>query len=303
MTEAAALRRIEAGVLEIAYLESGPADGWPCLLGHGFPYDAHAYDAVAARLARAGARVIVPWLRGYGATRFLDGATMRSGEQAALAADMAALMDALGIGRAVLAGYDWGGRAMCIIAALWPERCAALVTGNGYNIHDVPSSARPASDPALEHMLWYTWYFQNERGRRGLIENRRALTRYLWRIWSPEWPFDDTTFERSAAAFDNPDFVEVVTHSYRVRHGLVPGDPAYAHLETRLVGQPPITVPAISIDGAADGVNPGTAHTNHRFTGPFAHRRWEGAGHNLPQERPDAFADAIQEARAMAGAG
>ncbi|MEM6356911.1 MAG: alpha/beta hydrolase [Pseudomonadota bacterium] len=293
-------RRIEAGVLDIAYRTAGPDDGWPCLLGHGFPYDAHAYDEVAPRLAAAGARVIVPWLRGYGQTRFLDRATMRSGEQAALAADMLALMDALGIGRATLAGYDWGGRAMCVIAALFPERCEALITGNGYNIHNVPTSARPAADPALEHMLWYTWYFQNERGRRALLENRHALTRYLWRIWSPEWAFDDATFERSARAFDNPDFVEVVTHSYRVRHGLVPGDPAYAHLETRLVGKPPIAVPTISIDGAADGVNPGTAASNDKFTGPFTHRVWAGAGHNLPQERPEAFAYAILEARQMA---
>ncbi|MEL6480242.1 MAG: alpha/beta hydrolase [Pseudomonadota bacterium] len=292
--------RISAGVLEVAYLAGGPEDGWPCLLGHGFPYDVHAYEEVAPRLAAAGARVVVPWLRGYGPTRFHDPATMRSGEQAALASDMLALMDALGIGRAALAGYDWGGRAMCVIAALFPERCEALVTGNGYNIHDVPNSGKPAADPALEHMLWYTWYFQNDRGRRGLLENRRAITRYCWQEWSPEWAFDDATFERSAAAFDNPDFVDVVTHSYRVRHGLVPGDPAYAHLETRLVAQPPITVPAISIDGAADGVNPGTAHTNHRFTGPFAHRVWESAGHNLPQERPEAFADTILEARAMA---
>ncbi|MEO0427485.1 MAG: alpha/beta hydrolase [Pseudomonadota bacterium] len=293
-------RRIEAGVLDIAYRTAGPGDGWPCLLGHGFPYDAHAYDEVAHRLASAGARVIVPWLRGYGQTRFLDHATMRSGEQAALATDMLSLMDALGIGRATLAGYDWGGRAMCVIAALFPERCEALVTGNGYNIHNVPTSARPAADPALEHMLWYTWYFQNERGRRALLENRHALTRYLWRIWSPEWAFDEATFERSARAFENPDFVDVVAHSYRVRHGLVPGDPAYAHLETRLVGQPPIAVPTISIDGAADGVNPGTAATNDKFIGPFAHRVWAGAGHNLPQERPEAFADAIIEARQMA---
>ncbi|MEM7527660.1 MAG: alpha/beta hydrolase [Pseudomonadota bacterium] len=295
-------RQITAGVLDIAYLSAGPEDGWPCLLGHGFPYDAQAYAAVAPILADAGARVIVPWLRGYGRTRFLDAATMRSGEQAALAADMLALMDALAIPCATLAGYDWGGRAMCIIAALWPERVEALVTGNGYNIHDVPQSGLPAA-PEGEHRLWYTWYFQNPRGARALAdpEARNALIRYLWRIWSPDWTEAEAAFAHSAPAFDNPDFAEVVAHSYRVRHGLVPGDAAYASIETRLTAQPAIAVPTISIDGATDGVNPGTAHTNHKFEGAFEHRVFAQTGHNLPQERPADFARAILDARAHSG--
>ncbi|MEM6487921.1 MAG: alpha/beta hydrolase [Pseudomonadota bacterium] len=293
------VRRIQAGVLEIAYWAHGPEDGWPCLLMHGFPYDAHANAEAAVRLAAAGARVFVPWLRGYGATRFLSADTVRSGEQAALAADLRALMDALGVDRAVLAGYDWGGRAACIVAALWPERVQALVTANGYNVHDVARSWEPGT-PAEEATLWYTYLFQQERGRRALQRDRRGLARLLWRMWSPHWAWDAATFERSAVAWDNPDFVEVVIHSYRVRHGLVAGDPAYAHLETRLTAQPAIAVPAISIDGAADGVVLGTAHHAVRFAGPFEYRLLAEAGHNLPQERPAEWAQAILDARAMA---
>ncbi len=292
-------KTVEAGVLRVAYYAYGPAHGWPCVLGHGFPYDVHAYEAVAPRLAEAGARVIVPWLRGYGPTRFLSPDTLRSGEQAALAADMLALMDALEIERAVLAGYDWGGRAACIVSALWPERVIALVSGNSYNIHDVPRSWEPLP-PEEEQMLWYQYYFHSERGRRGLERNRRALTERLWRLWSPNWGFDDATFERSAQAFDNPDFVDIVIHSYRVRFGLVPGDPAYAHIETRLVAQPPIMVPAITIDGDTDGVNSGTAHHAHKFTGPHEHRVFARVGHNLPQERPAEWTRATLDARAMA---
>lgn len=295
------LGTVEAGALEVAYHEYGPAEGWPCILGHGFPYDAHAYAEAAPLLAEAGARVLVPYLRGYGPTRFLSDATPRSGEQAALGADLLALMDALEIERAVLGGYDWGGRAACIVAALWPERVVALVSGNSYNIHDVPHSGDPLP-PEEEQMLWYQYYFHSERGRRGLRQNRRVLTRHFWRIWSPTWDFDEATFARSAAAFDNPDFVDVVIHSYRVRFGLVPGDPAYAHIETLLVAQPPITVPAITIDGDADGVNSGTAHHAHKFTGSHKHCVFEGAGHNLPQERPEDWARAVLEARAMAHA-
>ncbi|MEM6676341.1 MAG: alpha/beta hydrolase [Pseudomonadota bacterium] len=293
-------RSIAAGPLEIAYLTTGPEDGWPVILGHGFPYDANAYDTAALILAGEGARVIVPWLRGYGPTRFRDPATPRSGAQGALAADLRALMDALGIAQATLGGYDWGGRAACILAALHPERCTALVSGNSYNIHDVPRSTIPG-DPALEHALWYTWYFQTERGRRGLEENRRALTHYLWRLWSPDWAFDEATFERSAQAFDNPDFVAVVTHSYRVRHGLVDGDPAHAEIEAALIAQPPIGVASITLDGASDGVNPGTAQHASHFTGPHEHRVLPATGHNIPQERPLEFARAILDARAMAG--
>jgi pimeloyl-ACP methyl ester carboxylesterase len=292
-------KTVDAGVLRIAFREYGSVDGWPCLLGHGFPYDVHAYAEVAPMLANAGARVVVPFLRGYGPTRFLSPDTPRSGEQAALGADLLALMDSLGIERAVLAGYDWGGRAACIISALWPERVVALVSGNSYNIHDVPQSGEPLP-PEEEQMLWYQYYFHSERGRRGLDRYRRELAQYLWRLWSPNWNFDEATFARTAEAFNNPDFVDVVIHSYRVRFGLAPGDPAVAHIETRLVAQPPITVPAITIDGDADGVNSGTAHHAHKFTGPHEHRVFVGMGHNMPQERPAEWTQAVLDARAMA---
>ena len=296
MTRMAPLRTVRAGVLDIAYFEAGPADGPPVLLMHGFPYDIHSYAEVAPMLAQAGCRVIVPYLRGYGATRFLSDATPRSGEQAALGADLLALLDALAIPRAVLAGYDWGGRAACVVAALWPERCAGLVSFNSYNIQDIARAMRPEV-AENEHRLWYQYYFHCERGRAGLAQDRRGLTRLLWRLWSPTWPFDDATFERSAAAFDHPDFVEVVIQSYRHRFGLVPGDPAYAGIEARLAAQPPITVPAITFDGADDGVRPASdasAHA-HRFTGPRSHRIVPGVGHNMPQEVPRVFADAVLE--------
>lgn len=295
----ATIRVIEAGPLEIAYEEYGPASGWPCILGHGFPYDVHAYSETAPMLAEAGARVIVPYLRGYGPTRFLEAETPRSGEQAALGADLLALMDALKIERAVLGGYDWGGRAACVVAALWPERAEALVSGNSYNIQDIARAMEPAS-PSEEAAFWYQYYFHNERGRRGLEKDRRGIARLLWRMWSPNWTFDEATFERTANAFDNPDFVEVVIHSYRHRYGLVPGDPAYASLEAALAAQPPIAVPAITIDGDADGVNPGTAHHAKKFTGPYEHRVFRGAGHNLPQERPEKWARAAIAARKLA---
>lgn len=294
-------KRIVAGALDMAYREYGPGDGWPCILGHGFPYDVHAYADVAPLLAQAGARVIVPWLRGYGPTRFLSAGAPRSGEQAALAADLLALMDALKIERATLAGYDWGGRAGCIVAALWPERVDALVSGNSYNIQNIARAMEPAS-PREEAALWYQYYFHNERGRRGLEHDRRGVTRLLWEMWSPTWDFDDATFERSAQAFDNPDFVDVVIHSYRHRYGLVAGDPAVAAIEGRLVAQPPIAVPAISIDGDADGVNPGTAHHAAKFVGPHEHRVFHGAGHNLPQERPAEWSKAVLDARRFAQA-
>ena len=293
------VKMITSGVLEVAFQEHGPADGWPCIMGHGFPYDAHAYTQVAPILAEAGARVLVPYLRGYGPTRFLSSETPRSGEQASFGADLLAFMDALGIGRAVLGGYDWGGRAACIVSALWPERVVALVSGNSYNIQDIARSWEPAP-PAEEAAFWYQFYFHSERGRRGLIKDRRAIALQLWRMWSPMWKFDDATFGRTADAFDNPDFVEVVIHSYRHRYGLVSGDPAVAHIETRLTEQPPITVPAITIDGDVDGVDAGTAHHAGKFSGPHEHRVFEQAGHNLPQERPADWARAVLDARAMA---
>ena len=294
-------KTVTAGVLEVAYLETGPADGWPCIQIHGFPYDPQAYGEVAPILAAAGARVILPYMRGYGATRFLSAETPRSGEQAAFGADLRALMDALEIERAVLGGYDWGGRAACVVSALWPERVVALVSGNSYNIQNIARSLEPAP-AAQEAAYWYQYYFHSERGRRGLTANRRDIARQLWRMWSPPWQFDDETFERSAASFDNPDFVDVVIHSYRHRYGLVPGDPAVAHIETQLTAQPPITVPAVTVDGDADGVGARTDHHAKRFTGPHEHRVFAGAGHNMPQEKPVEWAQAVLDARALAEA-
>ncbi len=288
------LHHIPAGVLNVAYHPAGPADGPPVVLLHGFPYDIHAYAEVAPRLAAQGCRVIVPSLRGFGGTRFLSDDTPRSGEQAALGADLLALLDALDLPRAVLAGCDWGGRSACVVAALWPERCAGLVTMNSYNIQHIAQAMQPEA-PAQEHRLWYQYYFHSERGRAGLAQHRRALCRLLWQQWSPRWTFDDATFERSAAAHDNPDFVDVAIHSYRHRYGLVAGDPAYAEIERALALQPPITVPTISLDGADDGLfapNQAAHHAPH-FSGPRTHRIVPGAGHNLPQEAPAAFADAV----------
>lgn len=298
------LRTIDAGVLSIAYVEHGPADGWPVVLVHGFPYDAHAYDEVAPRLAEAGARVIVPYMRGYGETRFLSPDTPRSGEQAAFGADLLALLDALGIASAVLGGYDWGGRGCCVVAALWPERVTGLVTCGGYNIQDIAASVAPAS-PEAERRYWYQYYLHGERGRRGLDENRRAYARLLWESWSPKWRFDDATFDRTAPSFDNPDFVEVVVHSYRHRYGLVAGDPAYAAIEARLATQPDIVVPTIALFGDADGVAPlpssGSADPmrfrSGHFTGRYAERILADIGHDVPQEAPVAFAEAILDVR------
>ncbi|MGQ2981612.1 MAG: alpha/beta fold hydrolase [Polaromonas sp.] len=288
------LRHIRAGVLDVAVYETGPVDGPPVFLMHGFPYDVHAYAGVAPLLAAQGCRVYVPYLRGFGATRFLNDATPRSGEQAALGADLLALMDALAVPRAVLAGYDWGGRAACVVAALWPERCTGLVSLNSYNIQNIAKAMSPDT-PANEHSLWYQYYFHSERGRAGLAADRRAFCRLLWKLWSPTWRFDDASFERSAAAFDNPDFVEVVIHSYRHRFGLVAGDPALAGIETRLAAQPAIRVPSITFDGADDGVRPPATAAQHArfFTGPRSHHIVPGAGHNLPQEKPQVFADAV----------
>ncbi|MBS0450207.1 MAG: alpha/beta hydrolase [Proteobacteria bacterium] len=291
-----ATHSVRAGVLEVAYHEAGPADGPPVVLVHGFPYDIHAYAEVAPLLAARGCRVIVPYMRGYGGTRFLDAATPRSGEQAAFGADLLALLDALAIPRAVLAGYDWGGRACCVVAALWPQRCAGLVSLNSYNIQNIARAMVPDT-PQNEHSLWYQYYFHSERGRAGLENDRRGIARLLWRTWSPTWRFDDAAFERSAAAFDHPDFVDVVIHSYRHRFGLVPGDPAYADIEARLARQPTIGAPSITFDGEDDGVRPPADAAQHasRFTGPRSHRIVPGAGHNLPQEKPQLFADAVME--------
>ena len=290
------LRHVDAGVLNIAYYEAGPADGPVAVLLHGFPYDIHSYVDVAPQLAAQGCRVIVPYLRGYGPTRFLDAATMRSGEQAAIGADLIALMDALSIPRAVFAGYDWGGRAACVGAALWPERCIGLVSVNSYLIQDIANALKPAK-AEREVPYWYQWYFQIERGRAGLAADRRSITRILWQQWSPNWQFDDACLERTSVAHDNPDYVDIVIHSYRHRYGLVDGDPRYADIQQELAAIPPITVPAITLDGEGDGVAPATdgKSSSAKFTGRRIHRRIPRAGHNLPQEEPEAFAAAVME--------
>jgi len=290
------LRHVDAGVLSIAYYEEGPADGPVVVLLHGFPFDIHSYVDVAPMLASKGCRTIVPYLRGYGPTRFRDPATPRSGEQAAIGADLIALMDALSVKRAVLAGYDWGGRAACVAAALWPERCAGLVSANGYLVQDIARAMVPAR-PEREVPLWYQYYFQVERGRAGLGANRRGIAKILWKQWSPNWHFDDATFERTAAAFDNPDYVDVVIHSYRHRFGVADGDPQYADLQRRLAALPAIAVPAITLDGDADGVAPATDGTASapKFSGRRSHYVIPHAGHNLPQEAPEAFAAAVME--------
>jgi pimeloyl-ACP methyl ester carboxylesterase len=290
------LRHADAGVLNIGYYEAGPADGPAVVLLHGFPYDIHSYVDVAPILAEQGCRVIVPYLRGYGPTRFLDKATMRSGEQASIGADLMALMDALSIPRAVFAGYDWGGRAACIGAALWPERCTGLVCVNSYLIQDIANALKPAK-VEREMALWYQWYFQTERGRAGLAEDRRSITRTLWRQWSPNWSFDEACLERTSGAHDNPDYVDIVIHSYRHRYGLAASDPRYADIQRRVAALPPIIVPAITLDGEDDGVAPATDGKAGaaKFTGSRVHRRVPHAGHNLPQEEPEIFAAAVME--------
>jgi pimeloyl-ACP methyl ester carboxylesterase len=288
------LKHVDAGVLRIGYEETGPPTGTPVVLLHGFPYDIHAYDEVAVQLASAGCHVLTPYLRGYGPTQFRTPDTPRSGQQAALAHDLLALLDALAIERAVLAGYDWGGRAACILAALWPARVQGLVTGAGYNIQDIAGARQPLP-PEDECRLWYQYYFHGARGRAGLERYRHALCRLLWRLWSPTWRFDDATYERTAAAFTNPDFVSVTIHSYRHRFGLAPGDPAVEGIERRLLSQPPIAVPTITLHGEDDGVTPVAGSVGHvrHFTGPYERRVLAGVGHNAPQEAPDAFAQAV----------
>lgn len=281
------LRRIRTGILEIAYEESGPPGGFPVLLLHGFPYDPRAFDEVTPALAAAGYRVVVPYLRGYGATRILSPSTMRSGQQAAIGRDVVDLMDALAIPKALLVGFDWGGRAACVTAALWPERVRGLVSCNGYTIQDIAAAAKPAA-PEQENRMWYQYYFHTERGRAGLQANRHDLCKLLWKLWSPNWKFDDATYDRTAASFDNPDFVDVVIHSYRHRFGYAAGDPAYTTIEAALAKQPRITVPAIVLQGGGDGVN-GAATSDAQarfFTGRYDRRVIPLVGHDVPQEAP-----------------
>jgi pimeloyl-ACP methyl ester carboxylesterase len=281
-------------MLDVDYETNGPAGGFPVVLLHGFPYDVRSFDAAAEIVNAAGFRTIVPYLRGYGGTNFLSADTPRSGQQAALGQDLKELLDALGIQQAVLGGYDWGGRAACVVSALWPERVAGLVSCTGYNIQDIANALKPA-DPEQEARYWYQYYFHTERGRNGLTEKRREISRLLWKMWSPTWAFDDATFGRTGGSFDNADFVDVVIHSYRHRTGNAAGDPRYASVEARLAAQPKINVPTINLHGAVNGVMPADASEGHGkyFTGPYRRRVLENVGHNPPQEAPQAFADAI----------
>lgn len=294
------IRQIDAGSLNVGYAEAGPATGQPVVLLHGWPYDIHCYADAARLLAAAGLRVVVPYLRGYGTTRFLSDDTVRNGQQAVIAVDVIALMDALGIGTAIIGGCDWGARTANIVAALWPERCTAMVSVSGYLIGSQAANRSPLP-PAAEQQWWYQYYFATERGRQGYAANRDAFARLIWRTASPRWNFDDATFERSARAFANPDHVDIVIHNYRWRLGLAAGEAVYDPLETRLATAPAISVPTITLEGDANGApHPDPAAYASKFTGQYAHRTVAGGiGHNLPQEAPQAFADAVIE---LAGA-
>ena len=288
------LKYINTGDLCIAYEESGNVDGTTIILMHGFPYDIRTYAEVTKYLLPENCRIIVPYLRGYGPTKFLSADTIRSGQQAALANDLIALMDALSIQKAIVGGYDWGGRACCIVSALYPERIIGLVSMAGYNIQNIAKYSEPDT-PEIEMLNWYQFYFHSERGRIGLTKYRKELCKLLWRNWSPTWKFDDETYEASAASFNNPDFVEVVVHSYRHRYGLAKGDPKFETIEQALQKQPTIKVPAIILDAEADGVEPfsGTGKDYSYFEGGYERRVVKGVGHNLPQESPAEFAKAI----------
>ena len=288
------LKQIDAGVLNVGYAEDGPADGPVVILLHGWPYDIHTYVDVAPLLASAGYRVIVPYLRGYGTTRFLSGDTVRNGQQSAIALDLIALMDALKIEKATIGGCDWGARTACIVAALWPERCKALVSVSGYLIGSQEANKMPLP-PKAELQWWYQYYFATERGQAGYEKYTRDFAKLIWQIASPKWNFDDATFDRSAAAFDNPDHVAIVIHNYRWRLGLAEGEPKYDDLEKRLAEFPVITVPAITLEGDANGApHPDPTAYAKKFSGRYEHRTIEGGtGHNLPQEAPAAFAQAV----------
>jgi pimeloyl-ACP methyl ester carboxylesterase len=286
--------QVEAGVLDVGYAEAGPADGPAVLLLHGWPYDIHSYIDVAPLLAAEGYRVVIPHLRGYGTTRFLSEKTMRNGQQSALAVDAIAVLDALEIDKAVVAGFDWGARTADVVAALWPERCTGLVSVSGYLIGSQEVNKQPLP-PEAELQWWYQFYFATERGRAGSEKYTREFAKLIWRTASPEWDFDDATFERSAASFDNPDHVEIAIHNYRWRLGLAEGEPAYDQLEERLAAAPTITVPTITLEGDANGApHPDPSAYAGKFSGTYSHRTIEGGiGHNLPQEAPEAFALAV----------
>jgi pimeloyl-ACP methyl ester carboxylesterase len=288
--------QIDAGALNVGYLDRGPRDGPAVVLLHGWPYDIHSFADVVPLLTAAGHRVIVPYLRGFGTTRFLSDETVRNGEQVALALDAIALMDALGIETAVVAGFDWGARSADVVAALWPDRCDGLVSVSGYLIGDQKSGQVPLT-PEAELQWWYQYYFATERGRAGYERYRREFAKLIWRTASPRWNFDDATFERSAASFDNPDHVAIVIHNYRWRLGLAQGEPAYIELEERLAQKPVIAVSAITLEGDVNGApHPEPDTYAAKFAGWYSHRTLTGGiGHNLPQEAPAAFADAVLE--------
>ena len=299
-TSFGALKRIEAELLNVGYAESGPARGPVVILLHGWPYDIHSFVDVAPVLASAGYRVLVPHLRGHGTTRFVSDGTFRNAQQSAVALDILAFMDALSIEQAILAGYDWGARTANIIAALWPERCKALVSVNGYLINNLERNKMPLP-PGAEWGWWYQYYFATERGRAGLEANRRDLSKLIWKFNSPTWHFDEATFNRSAASFDNPDYVPIVIHNYRWRLSLADGDPQHAGLEKQLAAGPVIPVPTITLDGDADGVAPATDGTAYagKFSGKRLHRIIKGVGHNLPQEAPRDFTRAVMDVAAL----
>ena len=287
-------KQIAAGVLDVGYAEVGPRGGHPVILLHGWPYDIHSYADVAPLLASAGYRVIVPYLRGYGTTRFVSNDTVRNGQQAVMATDIIALMDALGIQKAIMAGYDWGARTADIMAALWPGRCKALVSVSGYLIGSPEANVAPLP-PRAELAWWYQFYFATERGRSGYGKYRNDFARLIWQIASPKWSFDDVTFDRSAKAFDNPDHVSIVIHNYRWRLGLAEGEPQYDDLEKRLAAAPVIGVPTITLEGDANGApHPEPASYANKFSGKYTHRLLRGGiGHNLPQEAPHEFVQAV----------
>ena len=301
-TAFSSLKQINAGVLNVGYAAAGPEDGPAVLLLHGFPYDIHSFVDVAPLLGAAGYRVIVPHLRGHGTTRFLSNATFRNGQQAAVALDIIALMDALRIDQAILAGYDWGSRTANIVAALWPKRCKGMVSVNGYLINNLELNKRPLP-PRVEWGLWYQYYFATDRGKAGLEANRRELAKIIWRFNSPKWAFDDATFDRTALSFDNPDYVSIVVHNYRWRLSLAAGEARYNDLERRLAEVPTINTPTVTLDGDSDGVAPATDGSAYasRFAGKRTPRIVKGAGHNLPQEAPQAFVDAVVEVAGYAG--
>ena len=294
------LKQIDAGLLDVGYAEAGPADGPAVILLHGWPYDIHSFVHVAPLLASAGYRVIVPYVRGYGTTRFLSGDAVRNGQQSAVAVDVIALMDALKIDRATLAGFDWGGRSADIVAALWPERCKALVSVSGYLIGSQEAGKAPLP-PAAELQWWYQFYFATDRGRTGYDKYRRDFAKLIWRLASPKWDFDDATFDRTAASFDNPDHVDVVIHNYHWRLGLAEGEAKYEALEQRLAKAPVIAVPTITLEGDANGApHPDASAYANKFSGRYEHRLVKGGvGHNLPQEAPKAFAQAVMDSVAV----